>query len=34
MVVPEINIDHFDVIQYQKERLGTKKGFIAVKPNC
>lgn len=34
MVVPEINIDHFDVIQYQKERLGTKRGFIAVKPNC
>ncbi|MCI9475430.1 MAG: aspartate-semialdehyde dehydrogenase [Emergencia sp.] len=34
MVVPEINIDHFDVIKYQKERLGTKNGFIAVKPNC
>ena len=34
MVIPEINIDHFDVIKYQKERLGTKKGFIAVKPNC
>ena len=34
MVVPEINIGHFDVIKYQKERLGTKKGFIAVKPNC
>ncbi|MGC2873014.1 aspartate-semialdehyde dehydrogenase [Ihubacter sp. rT4E-8] len=34
MVVPEINIDHFDVIKYQKERLGTKRGFIAVKPNC
>ena len=34
MVIPEINIDHFDVIKYQKERLGTEKGFIAVKPNC
>lgn len=34
MVIPEINIDHFDVIKFQKERLGTKNGFIAVKPNC
>ena len=34
MVVPEINPGHFEVIQYQKERLGTKRGFIAVKPNC
>ena len=34
MVVPEINPEHFDVIQYQKKRLGTTKGFIAVKPNC
>ena len=34
MVVPEINPQHFDVIQYQKERLGTKRGFVAVKPNC
>jgi aspartate-semialdehyde dehydrogenase len=34
MVVPEINADHFEVIKYQKERLGTKRGFIAVKPNC
>ena len=34
MVVPEINPEHFEVIPYQKERLGTKKGFIAVKPNC
>lgn len=34
MVVPEINIDHFDVIKYQKKRLGTERGFIAVKPNC
>ena len=34
MVVPEINPEHFEVIQYQKERLGTKRGFIAVKPNC
>ncbi len=34
MVVPEINPEHFDVIPFQKERLGTKYGFIAVKPNC
>lgn len=34
MVVPEINPDHFAVIKYQKERLGTSRGFIAVKPNC
>lgn len=34
MVVPEINADHFDVIKDQKKRLGTEKGFIAVKPNC
>lgn len=34
MVVPEINPEHFEVIADQKKRLGTKKGFIAVKPNC
>ena len=34
MVVPEINPQHMDVIKYQKNRLGTKRGFIAVKPNC
>ncbi len=34
MVVPEINIDHFDVIESQRKRLGTERGFIAVKPNC
>lgn len=34
MVVPEINPEHFDVIEYQKKRLGTTKGFVAVKPNC
>ena len=34
MVVPEINADHFAVIEDQKKRLGTKRGFIAVKPNC
>ncbi len=34
MVVPEINPQHMDVIQYQKKRLGTTRGFIAVKPNC
>ena len=34
MVVPEINPDHMNVIEFQKKRLGTKRGFIAVKPNC
>jgi len=34
MVIPEINSDHFSVIEQQKNRLGTKRGFIAVKPNC
>ena len=34
MVVPEINPEHFDVIEFQKKRLGTTRGFIVVKPNC
>ena len=34
MVVPEINPEHFEVIEFQKKRLGTTRGFIAVKPNC
>ena len=34
MVVPEINPEHMEVIQFQKKRLGTKRGFVAVKPNC
>ena len=34
MIIPEINKDHIEVIEAQKKRLGTKKGFIAVKPNC
>ena len=34
MMIPEINDSHTEVIEYQKKRLGTKKGFIAVKPNC
>ncbi|MBR3040784.1 MAG: aspartate-semialdehyde dehydrogenase [Lachnospiraceae bacterium] len=34
MVVPEINPDHMKVIDFQKKRLGTTRGFIAVKPNC
>ncbi len=34
MVIPEVNIDHFDVIADQRKRLGTARGFIAVKPNC
>ncbi len=34
MVVPEINADHMKVIEFQKKRLGTERGFVAVKPNC
>ena len=34
MVIPEINDAHLDVIEVQRKRLGTKHGFIAVKPNC
>jgi len=34
MVIPEINPEHLEVIPYQRKRLGTKRGFIAVKPNC
>lgn len=34
MIVPEVNPEHLEVIESQKERLGTKKGFICVKPNC
>lgn len=34
MVIPEINPQHFEVIEHQKKRLGTERGFIAVKPNC
>ncbi len=34
MVIPEINDAHLAVIDAQRKRLGTKRGFIAVKPNC
>ncbi|RDU23281.1 aspartate-semialdehyde dehydrogenase [Anaerosacchariphilus polymeriproducens] len=34
MVIPEINPEHMKVIDFQKKRLGTTKGFVAVKPNC
>ena len=34
MVVPEINADHLEIILAQRKRLGTKRGFIAVKSNC
>ena len=34
MIIPEINSDHTKLIEDQRKRLGTKKGFIAVKPNC
>ncbi len=34
MIIPEINNSHLDIIESQKKRLGTKRGFIAVKSNC
>ena len=34
MIIPEINADHAEIIASQRERLGTKRGFIAVKSNC
>jgi len=34
MIVPELNAEHVEIIEAQRKRLGTKKGFIAVKSNC
>ncbi|MEE3332786.1 MAG: aspartate-semialdehyde dehydrogenase [Ruminococcus sp.] len=34
MVIPEINADHIKIIESQRKRLGTKRGFVAVKSNC
>lgn len=34
MVIPEVNPEHLEIIEAQKKRLGTRRGFIAVKPNC
>ncbi len=34
MMIPEINSSHAQIIEDQRKRLGTKRGFIAVKPNC
>ncbi len=34
MVIPELNPEHIEIIDAQKKRLGTKRGFIAVKSNC
>lgn len=34
MVIPEVNADHLSVLEQQKIRLGSKNGFIVVKPNC
>ena len=34
MMIPEINADHAKIIESQRKRLGAKRGFIAVKPNC
>ena len=34
MVIPEVNDSHLEVIDAQRKRLGTTRGFVAVKPNC
>ena len=34
MIIPEINAHHLEIVDVQRKRLGTKKGFIVVKPNC
>ncbi|TVS20627.1 MAG: aspartate-semialdehyde dehydrogenase [Planctomycetaceae bacterium] len=34
MIMPEINPDHLDVLSAQRRRLGTRRGFVVVKPNC
>src|SRR5262249_55753372 len=34
MMLPEINAEHAAVIEAQRRRLGTRRGFVAVKPNC
>ncbi|MBR5768956.1 MAG: aspartate-semialdehyde dehydrogenase, partial [Clostridia bacterium] len=34
MLIPEINPQHAEIIPFQRKRLGTKRGFVAVKPNC
>lgn len=34
MIIPEINPEHCNIIEAQKKRLGTQRGFVAVKPNC
>lgn len=34
VVIPEVNADHIKIINSQKKRLKTKKGFVAAKPNC
>ena len=34
MIIPEINDDHAEIIAAQRKRLGTKRGFVAVKSNC
>ena len=34
MIIPEINPEHLEIIAAQRQRLGTKRGFVAVKSNC
>ena len=34
MIIPEVNPEHLEIIESQRKRLGTRKGFIAVKSNC
>jgi len=34
MIIPEVNPEHIEIVEYQKKRLGTKRGFISAKSNC
>ncbi|MCL2046229.1 MAG: aspartate-semialdehyde dehydrogenase [Oscillospiraceae bacterium] len=34
MIIPEVNPEHCDILEFQRKRLGTKRGFITVKSNC
>ncbi len=34
MIIPEVNPEHAELIEHQRKRLGTRRGFVAVKPNC
>lgn len=34
VIIPEVNPEHLAIIEKQKQRLGTNRGFIVAKPNC